>query len=81
MAGIPRVDENGLIDAELTIKIKEPKAVAAILGAAIPEQKSQIEQGFAALSLLGNEPSMPLKVVKSRASLGFIPLGKIKPIE
>ena len=81
VSGPVSVDENGLIDAELTIKIKEPKAVAAILGAAIPEQKSQIEQGFAALSLLGNEPSMPLKVVKSRASLGFIPLGKIKPID
>ena len=43
--------------------------------------ESQIEQGFAGLALLGNEPSMPLKVVKGKASLGFIPLGKIKPLD
>ena len=55
--------------------------MAAILATAIPEQKSQIEQGFAGLALLGNEPSMPLKVVKGKASLGFIPLGKIKPLD
>jgi len=55
--------------------------VATILGGAIPEQKNAIEQGFAALAMLGSEPSMPLKVVKGKASLGFIPLGKIKPVQ
>jgi len=81
VSGPLSVDGDGLIDADLMIRIKDPKAVAAILGAAIPERKSEIEQGFAALSLLGNEPSMPLKVSKGRASLGFIPLGKIKPVD
>ncbi|QPC90665.1 DUF2125 domain-containing protein [Mesorhizobium sp. INR15] len=81
VSGPLSVDAEGLIDADLMIKLTDPKAVAAILGTAIPEQKSQLEQGFAALSLLGNEPSMPLKVVKGKASLGFIPLGKIKPVE
>lgn len=81
VSGPLSVDAEGLIDADLMIRLKDPKAVAAILGAAIPEQKSQIEQGFAALAMLGNEPSMPLKVVKGKASLGFIPLGKIKPVE
>lgn len=81
LSGPLSVDADGLIDADLMIRLKDPKAVAAILGTAIPEQKSQIEQGFGALALLGNEPSMPLKVVKGKASLGFIPLGKIKPVE
>jgi hypothetical protein len=81
VSGPLSVDAEGLVDADLMIRLKDPKAVAAILGAAIPEQKSQIEQGFAALALLGNEPSMPLKVVKGKASLGFIPLGKIKPVQ
>jgi hypothetical protein len=31
--------------------------------------------------MLGKEPSLPLKIVKGKASLGFIPLGKIKPLE
>ncbi|MER8411978.1 MULTISPECIES: DUF2125 domain-containing protein [unclassified Mesorhizobium] len=81
VSGPLSVDAEGLINADLMIRLKDPKAVAAILGAAIPEQKSQIEQGFAALAVLGNEPSMPLKVVRGKASLGFIPLGKIKPVE
>jgi hypothetical protein len=81
VSGPVSVDANGLVNADLTIKLKDPKAVAAILATAIPEQKSQIEQGFAGLALLGNEPSMPLKVVKGKASLGFIPLGKIKPVD
>ncbi|TPJ61677.1 DUF2125 domain-containing protein [Mesorhizobium sp. B2-6-1] len=81
VSGPLSVDAEGLVDADLMIRLKDPKAVAAILGAAIPEQKNQIEQGFAALALLGNEPSMPLKVVKGKASLGFIPLGKITPVD
>ncbi|MBZ9678317.1 DUF2125 domain-containing protein [Mesorhizobium sp. ES1-1] len=81
VSGPLSVDAEGFVDADLMIRIKDPKAVASILGAAIPENKSEIEQGFAALSLLGNEPSMPLKVSKGRASLGFIPLGKIKPLD
>ncbi|MCV3207651.1 DUF2125 domain-containing protein [Mesorhizobium sp. YC-39] len=81
VSGPVSVSADGLIDANLMIKLNDPKAVAAILGAAIPEQKSQIETGFAGLALLGNEPSMPLKIVKGKASLGFIPLGKIKPVD
>jgi len=81
VSGPISVDAQGRIDADLKIKVTDPKAVAAILGEAIPEQKNEIEQGFAGLAMLGNEPSMPLKVVKGKASLGFIPLGKIKPVD
>ncbi|MBZ9996772.1 DUF2125 domain-containing protein [Mesorhizobium sp. BH1-1-4] len=81
LSGPLSVDVDGLVDADLMIRIKDPKAVASILAGAIPEQKNAIEQGFAALALLGSEPSMPLKVVKGKASLGFIPLGKIKPVQ
>ncbi|MEI9429610.1 DUF2125 domain-containing protein [Mesorhizobium sp. Cs1299R1N3] len=81
VSGPLSVDPEGLVDADLMIRIKDPKAVASILAGAIPEQKNAIEQGFGALALLGSEPSMPLKVVKGKASLGFIPLGKIKPVQ
>lgn len=81
VSGPLSVDAEGLIDAELTIKLRDPKAVAAILGGAIPERKSEIEQGFAGLAMLGNEPSMPLRIIKGKASLGFIPLGKIKAVD
>ncbi|TPK45365.1 DUF2125 domain-containing protein [Mesorhizobium sp. B2-5-4] len=81
VSGPLSVDAQGLVDADLMIRIKDPKAVASILAGAIPEQKNAIEQGFGALALLDSEPSMPLKVVKGKASLGFIPLGKIKPVQ
>ncbi|TIN38286.1 MAG: DUF2125 domain-containing protein, partial [Mesorhizobium sp.] len=81
VSGPVSIDADGLIDADLMIRLSDPKAVAEILGKAIPEQKSQIKTGFAGLALLGNEPSMPLKIVKGKASLGFIPLGSIEPVD
>jgi len=80
LSGPLSVDADGLIDARLNIRLTNPKAVAAVLAGIIPEQKRQIEQGFAALAMLGSAPSMPLVIVKGKASLGFIPLGKIKAI-
>lgn len=79
LSGPISVDADGLVDATLQIRLKNPQAVGAILAAAIPEKKSQIEQGFSALAMLGNT-AMPLTVVKGRASLGFIPLGRIAPL-
>lgn len=81
VSGPISVDADGLIDASLTIRLQNPKAVAGILAAAIPEKASQIQQGFAALAMLGNEPSMPLRIAKGKASLGFIPLGRIDPVK
>jgi hypothetical protein len=79
LSGPVSVDAAGLVDASLQIRLHNPKAVGAILAAAIPEKKSQIEQGFSALAMLGSAP-MPLTVVKGRAALGFIPLGRIDPL-
>lgn len=81
VAGPVSIDAEGLIDANLTIKLSNPNAVADIIARAMPERDSEIRQGFAALAMLGNQTSMPLKVVKGKASLGFIPLGRIKPVE
>jgi hypothetical protein len=81
VSGPLSVDAGGLIDASLTIKLQNPKAVAAVLAGAIPEKASEIQQGFGALAMFGNHPSMPLKIVKGKATLGFIPLGRIKPVE
>lgn len=80
LAGTVAVDENGLIDADLTLGVREPKALAAALATAFPESRRQIEQGFAGLAILGDQPSLPLKIVKGKASIGFIPLGTIKPL-
>lgn len=81
VSGTAAVDAEGLVDADLQIRLRNPQAVAAILATAIPEQAGKINQGFTALSMLGSEPSLPLKVVKGKAVLGFIPLGTIGPVE
>lgn len=75
------IAEDGLIDADLIVTIRDPMAVADVLATAFPEQKNPIQQGFMGLSLLGSEPSMPLKIVRGKATLGFIPLGQIRPLD
>lgn len=80
LSGPVSVGEDGLIDASLTIRIRNPTALAAILAEAMPEAKNQITNGFAGLAVLGKEPTLPLKIVKGKASLGFIPLGDIPPV-
>lgn len=81
VSGPVSVAADGLVDARLTIKLRNPPAVAAVLSGVFPEAKSQIDSSFAGLAFLGNEPTLPLVVTKGRAMLGFIPLGDIPPVE
>ena len=52
-----------------------------MLAEAVPEKRDQIEQAFSGLAMLGNAPSLPLRIAKGKASLGFIPLGDIPPVQ
>jgi hypothetical protein len=70
-----------MVNAELTVTIRNPKAVATALAETFPEQRKQIEQGLVGLSFLGTETAMPLKIVDGQASLGFIPLGRVPAVE
>jgi hypothetical protein len=80
LSGPFSVDDAGLIDANLNITIRDPKGLSAVLGEAVPEKRDQIEQAFSGLAMLGNAPSLPLRIAKGKASLGFIPLGQIPPL-
>ncbi|HWK68648.1 MAG TPA: DUF2125 domain-containing protein [Rhizobiaceae bacterium] len=81
VSGPLSVAADGLLDARLMIKLRNPPAVAALLSGVFPEAKRQIDSSFAGLALLGSEPALPLVVTKGRAMLGFIPLGDIPPVE
>lgn len=81
LAGPVSVDANGLVNAEFTVTIRNPKSVATALAETFPEQRKQIEQGLVGLSFLGTETAMPLKIVQGQASLGFIPLGRVPAVE
>lgn len=74
------IGDDGLLDADLRVTIQNPRELSRLLAEVIPEQRQQIETAFAGLALLGDAPSLPLKVVKGKATLGFIPLGMLPPL-
>ncbi|MET0576304.1 MAG: DUF2125 domain-containing protein [Mesorhizobium sp.] len=80
LSGTFSVGADGLLDADLKVGMRDPKGVAAALSTAFPEAAREISNGFAGLALLGNAPSMPLKIVRGKAMLGFIPLAEIPPL-
>lgn len=80
VSGPVSVDADGLVNAELKLELREPAKLAEALVTAFPEQADRIRQGFGGLALLGSQPSLPLRIVKGNASLGFIPLGTLPPL-
>lgn len=80
LSGPVSVDGNGLIDAELQIIVREPLALAKILGDLAPHARREIELSAAAIAAMDGSAGMPLRVVKGEASLGFIPLGTVPPL-
>lgn len=74
------VGRDGLLDAELTLTVRDPEGLSALLGDAFPEARQQISTSLSGLAALGTEPSLPLNIVRGRASLGFIPLGDVPPL-
>jgi hypothetical protein len=80
LSGPFSVGQDGLLDAELKVTIRDPDGLSSVLADAFPENRDQIASGFSGLSVLGDEPTLPLKITRGRASLGFIPLGDIPPL-
>lgn len=74
------IDAEGRLDADMKVVFRDPNALSALLSRVFPEHGDRIRMSFSGLALLGSEPWLQLKVVKGRAMLGFIPLGRIPPI-
>ena len=74
------IAKDGLLDADLTVTVRDPKGLSTVLAEAFPESRERIVSSFSGLAALGGAPTLPLKVVKGKASLGFIPLGEIPPL-
>lgn len=70
----------GVLDADFTVTVRNPKALAAQLIEIFPDKASQINASFMGLATLGDNPTLPLKVSGGKAKLGFIPLGDIPPL-
>ena len=74
------ITKDGLLDADLKMTVRDPKGLSLVLADAFPESRDRIVSSFSGLAALGGAPTLPLKVVKGKASLGFIPLGEIPPL-
>lgn len=80
VSGPISVDADGLVDARLQVTLREPMALAALLGEAFPQSRREIEMSLSGLAAMGETPSLPLRIVRGEASLGFIRLGTIPPL-
>lgn len=74
------IDENGLVDARLQLTASETGALSEFLSALFPDAAGQIANVLSGLSLLGEEPTLPLRIQEGRMSLGFVTLGTIPPL-
>lgn len=80
LSGDFAVDQEGLLDAQFQLAIRNTSALAKAAEQAFPEARDNIRTASSGLTLLGQNPTMPLRIVKGRATLGFIPLGRIPPL-
>lgn len=80
VSGPVSVDNDGLIDANLRVTIKDPAALGAVLKQAVPEHASEIQTGLAGIAFFGKDPSVPLKIVKGRATFMGFTIAEIKPL-
>lgn len=84
LAGPFAVDDEGLVNAELTVAVENPRELSALLGQALPEFADQIETAFSGLAVLGgvggDTPTLPLTISQGRISIAFLDLGEIPPL-
>lgn len=74
------VDDDGLIDAQLRVTMRNPRALAALLVELMPDARRQIELSFSGLAALGEAPTLPLRIIGSEVRFGFLRLGAIPPL-
>jgi hypothetical protein len=78
--GSASVDDMGQLDADLKVRLRKPQELAAALKLAFPEMAREIDNAAAMVSMLGNDPLVPVTVRRGRVTVGFFPLGRIPPL-
>lgn len=74
------VDASGLINAELQVTLRNPKAIGALLIELMPQARREIELGVAGFAMMGDEPTLPLSIANGKVRMGFLSLGTIPPL-
>jgi hypothetical protein len=72
--------EDGRLDADLKLTVRDPKGLSAALIEAFPEKRRDIRNVTSALTFMGNDPTLPLMIERGEARLAFFKLGEIPPI-
>lgn len=72
--------EDGLLDADLKLTVRDPNGLAAVLAEAFPEKRREIGNVSSALTFMGSDPTLPLVIERGEAKLAFFTLGEIPPI-
>jgi hypothetical protein len=78
--GHASVDEEGRLDADLRVKLRNPQEMAAALKLAFPEAAGEIGNVAAMVAMLGSDPLVPVTVRKGKVSVGFFRVGRIPPL-
>ncbi|WP_295806818.1 DUF2125 domain-containing protein [uncultured Nitratireductor sp.] len=76
-----RIDNNGLVDAELRVTVNEPQKIAQLVGQIFPDKRNEIDGITAGLANLGSAPTLPVNIRQGRIFVGFLPLGKLPPVK
>lgn len=77
------IDDSGLIDGELNVRIIDVDAVSKVIGKALPNiapMLAAFAEGQPRTGEKNDEVEMTVSIIKSQIKLGFIPLGKLKPL-
>jgi hypothetical protein len=80
VSGTFSIGDDGLIDADLKVTVRDPKQLSAVLTEAFPEKSREIGNVASALGFMGNDPTLPLVIERGEAKLAFFKLGDIPPI-
>ncbi len=81
VSGPVSIGADGLIDAKLEVQMDRPAEVAESLAAALPGRADQIRAAMTGFAMLGNAASLPLRIEKGRARIGFIQLGRVPALD
>lgn len=73
------IGEDGLIDANLKLTVRDPQKLSAVLVKAFPEKRREIRNVASALGFMGNDPTLPLVIERGVAKLAFFKLGDVPP--
>lgn len=81
LSGTAAIDAEGLIDADLTIDLTNPAAIVRLASIVLPDWAPRLQQAEKLVSLMGDNPKVPVSIIKGEIKLGFFTIGRLPPIE